>query len=122
MNWTSIRLELARTQDFPNGSAARSYMLRLPLRRDGRVDETLYRHSPEMATVRRFWPNEPDQYGYLARTQAGWAFSRTPGAAGGELLFNLDNDNDAIRPGGCLTLTEPDGNSRPYEIKTCRRT
>src|SRR3546814_9571358 len=63
MSWTTIRLELARTPAFPNGSAARSYVLRLPLGSGGLIDEREYRIHPELATARRFWPNEPDRHG-----------------------------------------------------------
>ena len=39
MNWRSIRLELARTKEFPEGSASRAYLLRLPLDEKGLIDE-----------------------------------------------------------------------------------
>ena len=31
MSWKSLRLELARTKEFPNGSPAHAYLLHLPL-------------------------------------------------------------------------------------------
>ena len=51
MNWKAIRLELARTSDFPNGSASRAYLMRLPLRDDGAIDEGALDEAPEQATV-----------------------------------------------------------------------
>ncbi len=116
MTWTTIRLELARTPAFPNGSAARSYVMRLPLGRDGLIDESEYRHHPELATVRRFWPNEPDRHGYLLRTVDGWALSYEPGEQDDEKLFRLDAH--MILPGSYLTLTEPDGMSVPFVVKS----
>ena len=65
--WNVVRLELARTPDFPEGSASRAYMLRVPLDRQGLIDEASLLSRPAMATVRRFWPNEPDQTGYGLR-------------------------------------------------------
>jgi hypothetical protein len=111
MTWTTIRLELARTPAFPKGSAARSYVMRLPLGPDGRIDEQEYRHHPEYATVRRFWPNEPDRHGHLLRTADGWALSYAPHEAPFRLEAAL------IRSGSCLTLIKPDGTTLPFEVK-----
>ncbi|MFC3440559.1 hypothetical protein ACFOKF_04965 [Sphingobium rhizovicinum] len=111
MTWTTIRLELARTPAFPNGSAARSYVLRLPLEPDGRIDEQEYRHHPEYATVRRFWPNEPDRHGHLLRTAEGWACSYPPDQA----PFRLETAE--IRSGSRLILTQADGENLPFEVK-----
>lgn len=115
MSWMTIRLELARTPAFPNGSAARSYVLRLPLGEDGLIDEPAWRSHPELATVRRFWPNEPDRHGTLLRTREGWALSYEPGEEDDERIFRLDAH--AIRAGGYLTLTEPDGERLPFVVK-----
>ncbi|MFD1106370.1 hypothetical protein [Sphingobium olei] len=115
MTWTTIRLELARTEDFPNGSAARSYVLRLPLQPDGLINEQEYRSHPELATARRFWPNEPDRRGYLVRTSEGWVLSYAPGEEDDERIFRLDAR--VIRSGSYLTLTEPDGDQLPFLVK-----
>ncbi|ETI60242.1 hypothetical protein C100_19345 [Sphingobium sp. C100] len=115
MTWTTIRLELARTPAFPNGSAARSYVLRLPLGRDGLIDEQEYRQRPELATVRRFWPNEADQHGTLLRTSDGWALSYAPGEEDDERIYRLDAHK--LAPGSYLTLTEPDGARLPFLVK-----
>ena len=87
MTWTTIRLELASSPAFPKGSVARSYVLRLPLGEDGVIDEPAYRAHPELATVRRFWPNEPDRHGSLLRTAEGWALAYAPGKEDDERLF-----------------------------------
>lgn len=111
MTWTTIRLELARTPAFPNGSAARSYVMRLPIGPDGRIDEQEYRHHPEYATVRRFWPNEPDRHGHLLRTAEGWTLSYAPH----EAPFRMEAT--MIRSGSHLMLIEPDGQALPFEVK-----
>lgn len=117
MNWTTIRLELARTPRFPNGSAAHSYMLRLPLDSQGLVDAEAFRVNPELATVRRFWPGEPDQQGYIVRKKNGWAFSYALGEEDDENIFHLENH--PLRVGDYLTLIEPDGEKWPYQVKNC---
>lgn len=117
MTWTTIRLELARTRDFPNGSPAHSYVLRLPLTPEGTVDPQEFKAQPERATVRRFWPNEPDQSGYIIHKRGGWAFSYALGEEDDENIFHLENH--PLRVGDYLTLTEPDGEKWPYQVKSC---
>lgn len=114
MNWKCIRLELARTPDFPEGSASRAYLLRLPLDRDGHIDAAAIAAEPGQATVRRFWPSEPDMIGYVIHTPDGWAFSYEPGEADDEAVFHLETH--AIRIGEYVTLTEPDGRKLPFRV------
>jgi hypothetical protein len=116
MTWTSIRLELARTRTFPQGSASRCYLLRLPLREDGTIDEPARKAEPGRATVRRFWPNEADLSGYVVRTAGGWAFSYRPGEEDDETLFHLETH--PMRLGEYVTLTEPDGQRLPFRVAT----
>ena len=118
MNWQSIRLELARTTQFPEGSASRAYLLHLPLDEYGLVNEPARGRSPERATVRRFWPNEPDQSGYVIRRKDGWAFSYMPGDEDDETIFHLENH--PIRLGEYLTLTEPDGTRLPFRVASIK--
>jgi hypothetical protein len=118
MNWKSIRLELGRTSGFPEGSASRVYLLRLPLKKDGLIDEAALAGAPARATVRRFWPNEPDLAGYVVRTPKGWAFSYEPGEDDDETVFHLETH--PIRLGEYLTLTEPDGGRLPFRVASVK--
>lgn len=115
MTWTTIRLELARTPAFPNGSAARSYVLRLPLANDGRIDEREYGSHPELATVRRFWPNQPDRHGRLLRTKGGWALAYDSVAEEGGEMLRLGGK--AISTGSHVMLNSPNGDRLPFEVK-----
>lgn len=117
MTWKTIRLELARTADFPNGSPGRAYLLRLPLDAEGHVDTAAFRAEPGLATVRRYWPNEPDMAGYVIRTDRGWAFSYALGDADDEAIFHLETH--AIRPGEYVTITETDGEKLPFHVMRC---
>jgi hypothetical protein len=118
MTWNNIRLELARTRDFPEGSASRCYLLRLPLTDDGLIDETARKAEPGRATVRRFWPNEPDLSGYVIRTPRGWAFSYRPGEDDDETVFHLETH--PMRLGEYVTLTEPDGERLPFRVASLK--
>lgn len=113
MNWKSIRLELGRTQEFPAGSASRTYLLRLPLGEDGRIDATSLQLAPARATVRRFWPNEPDLAGQVVATPSGWAFCYE---IDGHIDRRCQFEGEEIRAGGEVTLIEPDGRRLPFFI------
>ncbi|MFN2259888.1 MAG: hypothetical protein ABR601_08630 [Parasphingopyxis sp.] len=118
MNWKTIRLELARTPDFPEGSPGRAYLIRLPLDENGVIDEQARIAAPAMATVRRFWPNERDMSGYVIHTPTGWAFSYKIGEEDDENLFHLESH--PIRLGEYVTLAEPDGNRLPFRVASVR--
>lgn len=112
--WTLARLELARTPEFPEGSASRAYLLRLPLGDDGLIDDAALAEDPAQATVRRSWPDQADQSGYLVRKGRGWAFSYALGEDDDEALYHLEAH--PIRLGEYLTLTEPDGTRLPFRV------
>ena len=114
LKWNIVRLELARTPEFPAGSASRAYMLRVPLDATGLIDEAAIAKRPAMATVRRFWPNEPDQTGYLVRNKQGWAFSYELGDEDDEKLFHLEAH--PMRLDDYVTITEPDGTAFPFRV------
>lgn len=119
MTWTTIRLELARTRGFPNGSPAHAYVLRLPLTQEGIIDRQEFDARPELATVRRFWPGEPERSGYIIHKGGGWAFSYAVGEEDDEAIFHLESH--PLRIGDYLTLTEPDGDKWPYQVKSSAR-
>jgi hypothetical protein len=119
MNWKSIRLELAHTEQFPRGSAGRSYLLRLPLRDDGQIDEPSIKETPAHAIVRRFWPNEPDRTGTVIPTPNGLALSYETGEAADSGLLHLEPH--PIRLGEYFTLPEPDGTRLPFRVASLRQ-
>ena len=119
MTWKSIRLELARTPQFPEGSASRAYLLRLPLDEAGLIDEHALRESPALATVHRYWPNQRDRSGYMIRTPRGWAMSYEPGEEDDETVFHLETH--PIRVGEYVTLTEPDGSRLPFRVAALKQ-
>lgn len=96
--WTLVRLELARCPEFPEGSRAHVYLLRLPLTRDGVIEAAAFEREPQLATVHRVWPGEADLSGYLVRKPGGWAFSYALGDEDDETIFHLETH--ALTPGG----------------------
>jgi len=118
MTWKSIRLELEPSRDFPRGSAGRAYLLRLPLGDDGTIDAGALARTPGHATVRRFWPNEPDLFGTIVAGADGWAFAFDRGPDDGETLVR--HEPRPIRLGESLLLTEPDGRQRAFRVASLR--
>lgn len=114
MGWKTIRLELARTQEFPEGSATHAYLLRLPLGSDGLIARDQLRHPDERPAVRRIWPGQNDRVGAVIPVRNGWAFSYHPGEEDDELVFHLENH--PLRLGEYLTITEADGEQLPFRV------
>ena len=105
--WTLVRLELGNCSNFPKGSASRAYVLRVPLGEGGVIDEAAVAAWPARATVRRFWPNEPDRHGYLFRDGEGWAFSCKTSEDHDEGLYRLEAQSLLQREH--VAITEPSG-------------
>ena len=117
MSWKTIRLELARSPGFPDGSPERSYLIHLPVNDHGIVDLDQFRRAPELATVHRRWPGERDRSGYVIHKRAGWAFSYAVGDLDDENVFHLERH--PLRVGEYVTVTEPDGDKLPYRVTMC---
>lgn len=110
--WKSIRLELGATREFPQGSASRAYMLHLPLREDGTIDETALQANPLIAGFRRFWPNEPDRSGFVVRSETGWLLSFQPDGEGTVFPIAMDR----LLPGDQVIVDKCDGGSWRYRV------
>lgn len=117
MTWKTIRLELARTPEFPDGSAAHAYVLRLPIDDNGFIEHAAMKHLNESPVVHRIWPNEHDRTGVVISQRAGWAFSYEVGDADDEGIFHLEHH--PIKLGEYLTITEPDGERLPFKVVSC---
>jgi hypothetical protein len=114
-----VRIELARSAEFPDGSTRHGYEFVLPLRDDGSLDEEAWKKAPELCTVHRFWEGEDDKRGQLIRKpRGGWAFSYDPG----------DEDDEAIhrfadhqwREGEYVSVRERDGSTQTFRVVLIR--
>jgi hypothetical protein len=113
MNWNSIRLELAGTPEFPTGSAGRAFLIRLPLREDGSIDEDEVARWPSRATVRRFWASEPDASGRIVRCAGGWE-CRCEQRGSEVRAFCLPPH--PLKLGEEVVMTDPDGLPLPFRV------
>lgn len=114
MPWKVVRLELAESSEFPRGSAGRSYLIRLPLDGDGTLDYVNLEAEPTRATVRRFWPNQPDMHGTVVRTPSGLAIEYEARGADSPQPCILDANRFQI--GDNVTMTGPNGNKRNFRV------
>lgn len=115
MSLKRIRLELARTSDFPSGSAAHGYEFIAPLDSKGHLDSAGWPTAKAACTVRRFWDKSPDEHGSLIHRRNGtWAFSYEPGDDDDEPIFRFDRHLFVV--GEYVTVTEHDGVARPFRV------
>ncbi len=110
-----IRLELARTPEFPEGSDKHGYEFTAPLDAEGRLDAEEWKTFGQACTVQRFWGGEDDEHGTLVHTRGGaWVFSYAPGEDDDEPIFKFDRH--LFAEGEYVSITEHDGVTRPFRV------
>lgn len=115
MTLMRIRLELARTEDFPNGSSEHGYEFFAPIGNDGKIDRDAWRSLKDQCRVTRFWGSEETQVGLLRHVGSGWRFDyNNAETTDDEPFFKLDRHS--IMPGAYVSVTEQDGVQRPFRI------
>jgi hypothetical protein len=76
MTLKRIRLELARTPEFPEGHPGCGYEFTAPLDRRGKLDTKRWAREKEHCGVRRFWQSTTDEHGSLVHHRGNqWAFA-----------------------------------------------
>jgi hypothetical protein len=114
-----IRLELARTKEFPEGNPNCGYEFIAPLKADGHFDLEEWKKTREACSVRRFWQGEDDEEGMLIHGRSGrWMFSYAPGDEDDEPIFRFDRH--IIKQGEYISITEHDGVNRPFRVVSVR--
>jgi len=115
MSLMTIRLELGRTQEAPNGDPHHGYEFVAPLNGNGHLDAIEWCSSKGMCGVRSFRPGHPERKGMLRHVGQGWRFDYLPGRTeDDEPFFKLDRH--VIAPGLYVTVMEDDGVQRPFKI------
>ena len=115
-----IRLHLARSKTFPEGSSRHGYEFVAPIDAKGHIDPELWRQHREHCRVRRFWNGEPEQVGKLLHKPGGAEHARW--------VFDYDasrSDDDeagyrfgghAFAPGEYVSITEDDGDVHTFKV------
>jgi len=113
-----IRLNLARTKEFPQGSARHGYEFTAPLDATGHIDAALWKKERDHCRVRRFWGSEEEEIGHLIHRPGGsWAFH-----------YDIDGDDDdeagyrfgahAFNPGEYVSIKDEDGELHTFQVVT----
>lgn len=114
-----VRLEMARSAEFPEGNANRGYEFRAPLSADGDLDTEEWPSVRRQCTVRRFWDGEEDEVGELHHTRhRTWAFSYEPGDEDDTPFFHLETH--ALKEGEYVSIREADGKSSTFRVVSVR--
>lgn len=114
-----IRLELARTKDFPEGNASCGYEFTAPLDARGHLDAEAFKSHRSKCRVHRFWAGEKAEQGALLHLgRDRWVFSYRPGTDDDEPAFKFDRH--VFLPGEYVSITEHDGTTRPFKVVSVR--
>lgn len=70
-----VKLQLARSKEFPSGSARHGYDFVAPLDEKGHIDPELWRKHRDSCRVRRFW-DEEEAIGHLVHKPGGTEHAR----------------------------------------------
>ena len=111
-----VRLNMARTKEFPVGSALHGYEFVAPLDETGHIDADGWKKHRDKCRVRRFWGSEEDEVGHLVHKPGGsWAFH-----------YDIDGDDDdeagykfgahAFVPGEYVSIRDEDGDLIPFVV------
>lgn len=114
-----VRLNLARSKEFPTGSATHGYEFVAPLHADGRIDAELWRKYREHCGVRRFWGAD-EEMGRLVHKPGGAEHARW--------IFDYDetaeDDDEAgyrfgdhrFRPGEYVSVRDEAGEMHTFQV------
>lgn len=118
MTWSTIRMELARNPEFPEGSPQHGYLLHAPLDRQGRLDPTAYQLAKNRAVVEEFWGDKDPKRGRLVhRNRNLWCFSF--GESDEEPIFHFGDHT--FSPGEYLTVRDLSGADLTFRITSVVR-
>ena len=114
-----IRLELARSAQYPEGSAAHGYEFVAPLDAGGHFDPAEWKAARDRCVVHRFWGGDADEHGQLVHHRGRhWAFSYAAGIEDDEPIFRFDRH--VFREGEYVSITEHDGVQRTFRVASMR--
>jgi len=119
MTWFHVRLELARSKEFPEGDVLRGYEFVAPIDAKGHLNAEAWKKGKAACTVRAFANGKADENGRLIHVGQGWHFDyNAKSNDDDEPLFKLDRHE--IRQGEYLSIKEHDGVLRTFRVATVR--
>ncbi len=114
----TIRLNLARTPEFPGGSDRHYYRFTAPLDADGHLDPAGWKKHRAMCRVVRSWGDEEEDIGHLVHRPGGsWGFTYDiEGDEGDEGGFKLSTHR--FVPGEYVSIRDDDGQMNTFRVVT----
>lgn len=119
-NFKRIRLNLARSKEFPNGSARHGYEFVVPLDGKGHIDVAAWRDHRANCRVRRFWGDDADEIGQVVHKPGGpeharWVFDYDQTAeADDESGYRFAAH--AFQPGEYVSIRDEDGEMHTFQV------
>lgn len=118
-----IRLTLARSKEFPEGSAQFGYEFIAPLDTSGRIGLAAWKKNRADCTVRHFAVDQEDQTGMLVHKAGGasgrWIFDYDVSeAADDEAGFHFENH--AFVPGEYVSVRDPRGTTHTFAVASVK--
>jgi hypothetical protein len=115
-----IRLNLARSKEYPSGSARHGYEFVAPLDPTGHIDPALWREHRDHCRVRRFWEGERDQVGFLIHRPGGpehsrWVFDYE-GTAEEDEEAGFRFAAHPLVPGEYVSIRDEDGEAHTFQV------
>jgi hypothetical protein len=114
-----IRLNLARSKEFPSGSTRHGYEFVAPLDPGGHIDQAQWQKCREKCRVRRFW-NDEEEYGQLVHKPGGaeharWVFEYGNSAVADEEA-GYRFGSHVFRPGEYVTIRDEHGEMHTLRV------
>ena len=114
-----IRLNLARSNEFPAGSAKHGYEFVAPLDANGHIDPQLWRTHRGHCRVHRFWGDE-EATGRLVHKAGGseharWIFDYD-GTAEGDDEAGYRFGTHVFRPGEYVSIRDEAGETHTFQV------
>lgn len=117
MTLSIVRLELARTPEFPDGSSLHGYEFVAPLTPEGHLDAEGWKKHRKRCRVRRFWEGEATEQGHLVHRRGGtWAFHYDVLGDPEEDEPGFKFDQHVFKEGEYVSLREQDGELRTFRV------
>jgi hypothetical protein len=113
----SVRLNLARTKEYPDGSARHGYRFTAPLDADGHLDPEGWKKLRDKCRVVRFWGGEEEDIGHLVHHGTSWGFHYDlSGDEGDEFGYRLGSHR--FVPGEYVSIRDEDGDLHTFAVVT----
>ena len=112
----TIRLDLARTREFPEGSSRHFYRFTAPLDADGHLDAAAWKRHRDRCRVVRSWGGEEEDIGHLVHRPGGsWGFHYdVEGDVGDEAGYKLGSHRFVL--GEYVSIRDAEGGLNTFSV------